>query len=592
MIKFSESFLENLKSRAGIADIVGRYVPLQKKGREYVACCPFHQEKTPSFTVNNEKGFYHCFGCGAHGGVFDFIIHRENTTFPEAVEKIADYLGIEVPRQQSTPEERENLSLQDELFKIHEVASVFFEQKLQASFGQQARDYLKMRGVQEHTQKKFRLGLSLLERDALYRHLQEKKFTEKSIQESGLIIFPEEEHKSPYDKFRGRLMFPIFNEKNKIIAFGGRILGSGEPKYLNSPETMIFKKGFELYNLSFAKNAHLKKEPWIIVEGYMDAIALFQAGYETVVAPLGTALTEHQIAKIWRFCESPTLCFDGDNAGKNASIRAARRVLPFLKPGCSLFFSFLPEGQDPDSFILAKGLEAFKGLLLQHKLPLVDVLWDSILSQGSSKTPENKAMIKSRILESVSEIKDVTIKGFYRRELEDRFFHFERPRFSKQSMSSKSQTSWRAHIDVSLKEKILLAILVTHPALIEGFEESLVSIEFKEQDLAALKKSILDYYYSQSPLERALLTDYLRQHGYSKMLSRLLEDSVMVHAPSLRGNNIQDIMRDCEHVVDFLKRQQSLSHDLLEAKESLKETLSEESWKRFQELKKSFNKND
>jgi len=592
MIKFSDAFLENLKSRADIADIINRYVPLQKKGREYVACCPFHKEKTPSFTVNSEKGFYHCFGCGVHGSVFDFIMKSENANFPEAVEKVADFLGIPIPRQELTVAEKEHLSLQDELLKIHEAAAVFFEQKLQTSLGQQARDYLKNRSVHAHTQRKFRLGFSVLEKDGLYQHLKQAKFSSEGIQASGLIIFPDEGSRSPYDKFRGRLMFPILNEKNYVIAFGGRILDAGEPKYLNSPETPIFRKGFELYHLNGAKEAPAKKDPWVIVEGYMDVITLVQAGYESVVAPLGTALTEHQIAKIWRFYETPVLCFDGDKAGKTASIRAARRALPFLKPGCSLSFSFLPEGQDPDSFILFKGLDAFRQLLSSHTVPLVDVLWDHITSQGSLKTPEEKAMLKNRIGEIVSEIQDTTIKGFYRRDLENKFFQSQRSSFFKKQAPLKDPKLWQTKTEAFVKERVLLALLITYPSLIETFEESLVFIEFKDPALGDLKKSLLDYYYMNSPLEKSCLGNYLRQHGYSKALTRIFENSVMIHIPSLGKGSVDDITRECSYVVDFLKKQQSLSGDLEEAKESLKETFSEESWKRFQALKKSLNKND
>jgi DNA primase len=591
MIKLSNAFLDNLRSRTDIADIISRHVPLQKKGREYVACCPFHQEKTPSFTVNTEKGFYHCFGCGAHGSVFDFIMQRENTNFPGAVEKVADYLGIPIPRQELTVEEKENLSLQDEILKIHEVATVFFEQKLQTSLGQNARDYLKKRGVHEDTRRKFRLGFSTFEKDALYTHLKQEKFSTEAIQACGLVIFPDEGTRSPYDKFKGRLMFPIVNDKNRVIAFGGRILDAGEPKYLNSPETPIFKKGFELYNITGAKEAPDRKALWVIVEGYMDVISLSQAGYENVVAPLGTALTENQITKIWRFCEAPVLCFDGDKAGKSASIRAAKRALPVLKPGKSLSFSFLSEGQDPDSFILSKGLDAFKQLLT-HTLPLVDVLWEDLTSQGSFKTPEEKAMLKNRIAATVSEIQDLTVKGFYRRDLDNKFFQSQRSPFFKKQTSLKDPKLWQAKADAFIKERVLLALLITYPSLLETFEESLVLIEFKDPALESLKKSLLDYYYAENPLEKAPLDDYLRHHGYSKTLARIFENSVMIHIPSLENGSVDDITRECTDVVDFLKKQQSLSGDLEEAKESLKETFSEESWKRFQELKKTFNKNE
>ncbi len=592
MIKFSEGFLDHLKSRADLVEIVGRRVPLKKRGRDYVACCPFHQEKSPSFTVSNEKGFYHCFGCGVHGDVVTFIMQTEGLNFPAAVEKLADDLGIPMPRQEISAEAKGDRFLQEILLKIHEVAATFFEQKLQTSLGQEARDYLKKRAVENTIQKKFRLGFSLWEKDSLYQHLKQQGFDEISIRSSGLVIVPQEGEKPIYDKFRGRLMFPIFNEKNQVIAFGGRILGTGEPKYLNSPETLIFKKSFELYNMNFAKTSPLKKEPWVIVEGYMDVITLFQRGYETVVAPLGTALTEHHIAKAWRFCETPILCFDGDIAGKNASMRSAKRVLPFLKPGYSLSFIFLPEGLDPDNFLLLKGVEAFKKLLKDSSVPLVDVLWDSLTHQGSFKTPEEKAMIKNHIKDMVLEIQDATIRDFYQRDLNNRFFETQNSRFFKKPPPMKNPKLWQTKTDNFLKEKVLLAILVRIPSLLEEVEECLVSIEFKDSALRELKTSLLDYYYSEAPLEKLELDHYLRKNSHDMVLEQIFDPSIVVHIPSLERGNIEEMGRDCHSVMDALKRQQSLSGDLEEAKESLKETLNEESWKRFQALKKSFNKDE
>ena len=592
MVKFSPSFLDNLKSRIELSEIVGRSVSLKKKGREYMACCPFHQEKTPSFTVNNEKGFYHCFGCAAHGGVFDFIMKVENASFPEAVEKVADHLGIPVPREELTPEAKAQHSLQEELLLIHEYATQFFEQSLQTSRGEHARAYLEKRGVSTEVQKHFRLGFSLSEKESLHLHLKEKGCSPRAIAASGLIIFPDDGERKPYDKFRGRLMFPIFNSKNKVIAFGGRILGSGEPKYLNSPETEIFKKGFELYNLNFAKDARAKKESWVIVEGYMDVIALVQAGYESVVAPLGTALTEHHIAKAWRFCDTPILSFDGDKAGKAASIRASRRILPFLKPGRSLSFTFLPEGQDPDTFVQAKGLDAFKRVLNNQSIPLIDVIWDSLLSETPFSTPEDKAQVKKNSLEIVAQIEEPTVRTLYRQDLDSRFFNAQRSQSFKKKSAKPVSTVWTPRLDTFLQEKILLALLLENPSLIEKFEESLVLLELEEKNLNNFKKILLEYYYCEKPLEKENLHPHLTDNGWSALMSEILNSSVLMHIPSLEEGNAQSIAKDCDYIIQSLRKRKLVSDDLKEAKEILKETLDAEAWKRFQELKKDHNKSE
>lgn len=590
MVKFSATFLDTLKAEVDLASLINRYVPLKKKGREYMACCPFHQEKTPSFTVNPQKGFYHCFGCGAHGSAFDFVMNVENLTFPEAVEKLAEHAGILVPRRETTPEEREQFSLAEEVLKIHEYAASAFENSLETSFGEPARSYLTKRGLTQETVKKFRLGFSLSSRDSLYKKLLSEGFSQKAIHASGLIIFPDEGGRDPYDKFRGRLMFPIFNIKKQVIAFGGRLLEAGEPKYLNSPETVIFKKGFELYNLAFAKESPARKDPWVIVEGYMDAIALFQHGYETVVAPLGTALTENHVKKLWRFCETPILCFDGDKAGKRASFRAADRILPSLKPGCSLSFAFLPEGHDPDSFVGEQGVGAFRSLIGNKTHSLVEVVWEDILSTNAFQTPEEKARVKQRILEVTNVIEDGTIKTLYRKDLEDRFFKLQRrPVVGKGVFPTRGQRPNRTSF---LKEKILLALLIQCPPLLEHFEEKLVLLDLGDDALNSFKKTLLDYYYSGNPLEKTPMVNHLMGSSWSQLIEGLMDESILMHVPSLNSENMQEIIKDCEGLLATLEARQAESHDLRTAKDQLKESLDKETWKRFKELKKTFDKSD
>ena len=588
MIKFSDGFLEAVKSRVDLVEIVSHYVPLQKRGREFVACCPFHQEKTPSFTVSNIKGFYHCFGCGAHGNAIDFVMQKESLTFPETVQRLARQFGIPLPQEEITPVDLQKKTLEENLIKIHEMACGYFTEQLQTSSGEPARQYLKKRGIQGETTQKFRLGFAPNERASLYAFIRKSSFSEDVLKESGLFVFPDEEG-TPYDKFRGRLMFPILNQKGDVIAFGGRLLGPGEPKYLNSPETPIFKKSFELYNLNRAKQSKTK-DPWCIVEGYMDVIALVQVGYETAVAPLGTAFTEHQMAKIWRYSKEPVLCFDGDRAGLDASLRAAKRVLPFLRPAQSLSFMFLPEGHDPDSFINAKGIEAFRECLHHQSIPLSEVVWKDIVNQCSLKTPEGKAHIKKLIRETTALIQDVTLRNFYQKDLDQKFFESQRFIFSKKA--AQPLKAWKPHIDPFLKEKILLTIFLNHPSLIEMFEEELVSVEFEEDTLNNFKKELLEYYYSKKGLEKEMLVPYLKEQGWEKVLLELMKESTRIHIPSSDRGDIQDLVAESRAILEGIKDPQKRKEDLNNAKEVLKNTFDEAAWMRFQALKTNFNKKE
>jgi DNA primase len=588
MIKFSDGLLDAIKARADLAEIIGQHTPLQKKGREYVACCPFHQEKTPSFTVSNAKGFYHCFGCGAHGSVFDFVMQKENLNFPEAVEKLAHQFGIPLPKEKMMPDDHLKKSLEDDLIRIHDLACNFFSENLETSLGLEAREYLQKRNIRQDTCQRFQLGFAPRNKTAFYTFIKQHTFSEDALKASGLFIFPDD-GSAPYDKFRGRLMFPILNGKGKVIAFGGRLLGPGEPKYLNSPETPIFKKSFELYNLYGAKQSQTK-EPWCIVEGYMDAIALVQAGHENVVAPLGTAFTEHHMTKIWRFSDTPILCFDGDRAGFNASFRAAKRILPALRPGKTLSFMFLPEGHDPDSFITAKGLEEFQNRLNHQTTPLIDIIWKDILDQSSLKTPEGKAQIKKLILDTANLIQDPSIRNFYQRDLNQKLFESSRTSFF-QKKNTPLKT-WKPHIDPFLKEKILLSMLIHFPHFIENFEEELVSIDFSELSLNNFKKVLLEYYYSKKSLEKDILISYLTKQGWERVLSDLQNESTLIHIPSLRLEDVNDLMAECQEILGSIKNHHKGKEDLDSAKEALKSTFDEAAWKRFQALKNSFNKKE
>ncbi|TXH37235.1 MAG: DNA primase [Rhodospirillaceae bacterium] len=423
---FPPSFLEDLRQRLSIIDVVGRKVRLIRRGQEASGLCPFHNEKSPSFTVSEDKGFYHCFGCGAHGDVIGFVMNTEGLDFRNAVEKLAAEAGVTVP--QDSFESRERAERQATLAGVMELAAKFFEGHLGASTGKAGLDYLRRRGLTPETIKQFRLGFAPDSRTALKAHLEKQDVPEALSVEAGLLIRPEDGPGATYDRFRGRVMFPILDRRGQVIAFGGRILTDEKPKYLNSPETPLFHKGRVLYNLSLAQKPARDKNEIIVAEGYMDVIALAQAGFPQAVAPLGTALTEDQIGLLWRLAPEPLLCFDGDVAGQKAAARAADRVLPILKPGLSLRFAWMPAGEDPDSLIKSQGAAALRRVL-DGAEPLVEVVWRMVLADRPLDTPERRSGFRRDLFEAVGRIADKSIQDAYRQEMFARLDGlFARPR--------------------------------------------------------------------------------------------------------------------------------------------------------------------
>ena len=357
-MRFPPEFLDRLRNHLPISEVIGKRVPIRRHGREFQALCPFHKEKSPSFTVNDEKGFFHCFGCAAHGDAIGFIMNFEGVTYPEAVERLAIEAGLPVPKmtREAEESERKRHTLEDAVA----LAARWFAEQLATPAGTEARDYLRDRGLSAETIEQFGVGFAPNLREALKAALIRQGLPEAMLVEAGLLSVPDSG--APYDRFRGRLMFPIKNAQGKIVAFGGRILASAETnrtaKYLNSPETPLFKKGELLFAYDVAARLARDAGTIIVAEGYMDVIALHQAGFTHAVAPLGTAITEAQLRLLWRAASEPTLCLDGDAAGQRAMQRAAELALPLLKPGFGLKFAVLPAGEDPDSLIRKSGSAA------------------------------------------------------------------------------------------------------------------------------------------------------------------------------------------------------------------------------------------
>ncbi len=418
----SPQWLDELRARVTLSSVIMRTTKLQRAGREWKACCPFHNEKSPSFTVNDEKGFYHCFGCGAHGDVIRWMTDQRGMQFMDAVKELAQQAGMEVPRPD--PVAAKQAEKRASLVDVTEAAQQWFVEQLFAPAGTTARDYLKSRGFSPAVMREFGFGYAPDSKVAIRPALAQ--FDEAMLVEAGLLITVDD--KPPYDRFRDRLMLPIQDARGRVIAFGGRILEhkDGIAKYLNSPDTPLFDKGRTLYNLHRAGPASRQTGRMVVVEGYMDVIALANAAIADAVAPLGTALTETQLAMLWRLVDVPVLCFDGDTAGQRAAMRAIGRALPMLQPGKSLGIARLPAGLDPDDLIKQRGVSAMQQLL-QEPASLLDTLWNFERDQQELRTPEDKAGLKARLLAHVDTIQHPDIRSLYRRELLDRFSAFAFP---------------------------------------------------------------------------------------------------------------------------------------------------------------------
>ena len=414
-MSLSPAFLDELRARTLLSGVIAPSVKLLKAGREWKACCPFHQEKTPSFTVNDEKGFYHCFGCGAHGDAIRFLTDQRGLPFIDAVKELAGRAGMEVPASDPRAKERTEASVV--LTDVMASAQRWFAEQLQGTEGGAAREYLTKRGIDAATIERFGLGLAPNARTRLKAALA--SHGEDKLVETGMLIKPDDGGE-PYDRFRGRLMIPIRDARARVIAFGGRILGDGEPKYLNSPETPLFDKGRTLYNIDRASPASRAAKRVIVVEGYMDVIGLDTAGISETVAPNGTAVTEAQLERMWRLDPAPLLCFDGDSAGQKASVRAALRALPFVGPDRTLRFVTMPAGEDPDDVVKKGGRPAFEALTDAAE-PLVERLWRHERDAAPLSTPEERASLKARLMAHAGTIGDNSVRSLYRDEWLGRF---------------------------------------------------------------------------------------------------------------------------------------------------------------------------
>jgi DNA primase len=419
-MRYPPQFVDSVREHFRISEVIGKRIPVKKKGREFMACCPFHHEKTPSFTINDEKGFFHCFGCGMHGDVIGFIKDYEKVSYKEAIERLAGEAGIALP--ELTQEKREEMDKTTQMVQVMQNAADWFAQQLSAApNARDARTYLAKRGIRPEIIAKFGMGYAPEGRQVLHNVLLQRNIHPKLQEEIGLIV--KRDDGAYQDKYRDRIQFPIHNQRGQVIGFGGRRmksdLESKAPKYLNSPDTPLFKKSYVLYNMHRARKYASDHNQLIIAEGYMDVIALSQAGFEGAVAPLGTAVTPEQLKLAWSIVNEPIMCLDGDKAGERAMLKSAETALPLLVAGKSLQFCILPEGEDPDSLILARGRGAMEEAL-KACIPLVEVLWRNHYASKPLATPEQRAGAEKELMETVAKIADEHVREHYKREMKER----------------------------------------------------------------------------------------------------------------------------------------------------------------------------
>ena len=506
--RFTPQFLDEIRNRITVSDVVGRRVQLKKQGREFAGLSPFNAEKTPSFTVNDQKGFYHCFSSGKHGDQFTFLMETEGLSFPEAVERLASEAGLELPK--ADPRQVERARERAPLYDIVEMAAAFFERELRGARGRAAREVLTDRGMDGNVAARFRLGYAPGGRFALKEHLSAKGIPVARMVEAGLLIAGEDID-TPYDRFRDRITFPITDVKGRVVAFGARAMGDAKPKYLNSPETELFHKGATLFNQMAARRAAHDTNRVICVEGYVDVIACARAGVAETVAPLGTALTDTQLQLLWRMADEPVLCFDGDKAGSRAAYRALDLALPMLKPGRSLQFAFLPEGLDPDDMLRARGAEALRDAL-ERTRPLADVLWERETGASPIDTPERRAALDQRMRSLLGQIEDGAVRKHYLDDARNRLYQLYRPARGRAGQSSgrggsrrtgepakdrvsaplaQSGRLSRSNTSALEREAILLAIPIRHPDLAATHVEDLAALRIATPEFAPVQSALL-----------------------------------------------------------------------------------------------------
>ena len=631
-MRFTPQFLDELRARLPVSEVVGRRVKLRKQGREFIGLSPFNKEKSPSFTVNDQKGFFHDFSSGKHGDIFGFVMETEGVGFPEAVERLAQLAGVALPKVSHDDEQRD--ARRKTLHDVMELAAKFFEATLAGRAGAKARGYLADRGLESATQLKFRLGYATNERFALKEQLGSHGIPVEDMVEAGLLVSGDD-IPLPFDRFRDRVMFPITDLRGRVIAFGGRALEKdAQAKYLNSPETPLFHKGATLYNIATARQAAHDGAPVIAVEGYVDVIAMVTAGFAATVAPLGTALTEDQLALLWKMADEPVLCFDGDNAGLRAAYRAVELAMPRLKPGKSLKFALLPQGQDPDDLVRSAGREAVMEVIAAAR-PLAGMLWARETEGHTFDSPERRAALEARIDEVTSGIADDSVRKYYRQDFSARLAQFFAPaqaargNFQRgqgqgqawrgQDWRERGNSNWqprngapqrpatggkntpyvvvsqqlasspvhRGHrTAVPKREALILQAALNYPWLLHDHLEELASLEFHHADAEKLKGALIDIAAHAAAPDAEAIKAELAGRNLTEAMERIgasiTTQSVWGARPDAAP---EDVLVTWQQLVALHRQWHSLTRELKDAEQALGQDNSEANYLRLRDVK-------
>ena len=558
-MKFGSQLIDEIKTRIKVSDIVSKKVKLAPKGKEFIGLSPFSNEKTPSFTVSDEKGFYHCFSSGEHGSVFDFVMKTENLSFKEAVKKLASYAGIKI---EESAYKKEDVIVQNKIKNLKDIlkiSSTWYHHNLKRELktNKYLQEIFKKRNFNETIINNFCLGYAPKKNDTIYNYLKSKNFSSKDILDSGLIIISSKNNEK-FDRFNNRIIFPIYDYFSNVVGFGGKALSKNQiGKYVNSPSTDVFKKGDLLFGWQQCKNNPIQKNELYIVEGYTDVISMHNAGFKNTVAPLGTAISIKQIIYSWRISKEPTLCMDGDEAGQKASKRIPELIFPYLKPGYSLNFVKLPSGEDPDSLILSDNLKDLS-LFFESKSSLVDYVWNNLIYGKNFNTPEKRAELEEEINRLIRLINDFTVKKNYKNFFREKFF--QEFKFSGKRIQNKEKKEYLLNKNIininKITERVLIGTIILYPNLLKNVSDKFKSINFTHEKFNNIKDLIVEFFNKKKTIENLDIRATLLKSKYRRIILEIIDKSILLHAPFLKNkSNIGLILKGWdEYLVEYLKK--------------------------------------
>ena len=577
-MKFPKEYLEEIKQRVKVSDIVGATVQLKRRGREFVGLSPFSKEKTPSFTINDEKGFYHCFSSGEHGNIFDFLVKVEKLNFGDAVRKLAAKAGMPVFKFT-----KENIEVENKRKKYDEILTIALQYYQKNFFDNEiVKKYAFDRGLTKEILSTFKIGYSgeYGLNVSLFTN-----FNQKELIESG-VFFLDEKNNKLVDRFKNRLMFPIFDYNNKVIGFGGRALGQNYlAKYINSPETEFFKKGFNLYNLNNAKTENKQSSIVFVVEGYMDAISLYQAGFKNVVATLGTAMTESHLNLVWRYFNDPVVCFDGDRSGQNAAQKISEKLIAYMKPNYSLSFLILPNGFDPDSFIRKNGRNNFE-ILLDQKIDIGNFIFENNLQSLQSTQPEERAGFEKKLMDTCLLIQDSTVKkhyiSFFKNRIFEQFSNKKNKNIKPLNKTKELTRKITRYSSFELKEFSLMYLFLNNFLILRNQFDKLSLINFHNKNLEELRKVLVNILEKIETFKDFNLLKHLEENNFSQIIKDINEfSSIKGISENLNDEKFDNFLNDLIEQVNNLKLQSKLN----DAEESLSKNMNEAHYNELLSLK-------